>query len=243
MGIQGAFGYIIGKKKRLMHIQYDADLLWQTLVREIYILLKHYETIDNMCAAFENLKIAKNKPKNDIIEKCKYFSDLNYDYSSITNWSCLLRYCQQSFINVLESGYFLNDGEDYGLVFIIDFNKKCVRYYERDRKGNIEELEMANIDDIMNFEEMPIKTKEEIIEELKTHYNEYYINLTKIKKEQDKINSIIERAKQLGGDQNIIDQANKLMDDTKWEETKLYRSYRVFYHRLDALNLIDHTSN
>ena len=78
MGIQGAFGYIIGKKKRLMHIQYVADLLLQTLVREIYILLKHYETIDNMRAAFENLKIAKNKPKNDVIEKCKYFSDLNY---------------------------------------------------------------------------------------------------------------------------------------------------------------------
>ena len=61
--------------------------------------------------------------------------------------------------------------------------------------------------------------------------------------DQQKINLIIERAKQLGGDQNIIDQANKLMDDTKWEETKLYRSYRVFYHRLDALNLIDHNSN
>jgi len=30
------------------------------------------------------------------------------------------------------------------------------------------------------------------------------------------------------------------MDDMKWEETILYKKYRIFYNRLDALNMIDH---
>lgn len=31
---QGVFGYIIGRKKRLTHVEDDANLLWQLLVRE-----------------------------------------------------------------------------------------------------------------------------------------------------------------------------------------------------------------
>ena len=44
MVTKGAFGYIIGKKKRLMTVNDDADLLWKILVREIYVLMKHYKT-------------------------------------------------------------------------------------------------------------------------------------------------------------------------------------------------------
>ncbi len=242
MGIRGAFGYIIGKKKRLMSVQSDADLLWQIAVREIYILIKHFETTELLRSAFENLKQikTKTKPNQQIIENCKIFSDLNIEYKKITNWTCLLRHCQHSFINILESGYFLNDGEEYGQVLIIDFNKNTVRYYEKDYNEKIEELEAASFDEIMTFEEMPTKTLTEIMTEMREHYNKYYNDLRKIKDEQDKINSIINRAKQLGGDQNIISQATKLMDDMKWEEKILYKKYRVFYNRLDALNMIDH---
>ena len=42
MANPGVFGYIIGRKKRLMRVENDADLLWQILVREIYVLMKHY---------------------------------------------------------------------------------------------------------------------------------------------------------------------------------------------------------
>jgi len=242
MGIRGSFGYINGKKKRLMSVQSDADLLWQIGVREIYILIKHYGTIELLRSAFENLKLIKpkTKPTQQTIENCKIFSDLNIEYKKITNWTCLLRYCQHSFINILESGYFLNDGEEYGQILIIDFNKNTVRYYEKDHNGKIEELETASFDEIMTFEEMPTKTLTEIMTEMREHYDKYYNDLTKIKDEQDKIQSIINRAKQLGGDQNIISQATKLMDDMKWEEKILHKKYRIFYNRLDALNMIDH---
>jgi len=242
MGIRGAFGYIIGKKKRLMSVQSDADLLWQICVREIYVIMKHYGSIDVLRSAFENLKPAKNKPSQQTIENCKYFSDLNFEYKKITNWSCLLRYCQHSFINCLQSGYFLNDGEEFGQILILDFNKNIVRYYEKEYNGKIEELELSTFDEIMTYEDMPQKTLTEIITETKNHYETYYENLKKIKDEQEKIQSIINRARQLGSDQNIISQATKLMDDTKWEEKILYKKYRVFYHRLDALDLIDHDS-
>jgi len=243
MGIRGAFGYIIGKKKRLMSVQSDADLLWQICVREIYVLMKHYGTIDVLRSKFENLKPAKNKPNQQTIENCKYFSDLNFEYKKITNWSCLLRYCQHSFINCLESGYFLNDGEEFGQILIIDFNKNIVRYYEKEYNGKTVELEVSTFDEIMNYEDMPQKTMTEIIMATKNHYETYYENLKKIKDEQEKIQSIINRARHLGSDQNIISQATKLMDDTKWEEKILYKKYRVFYNRLDALDLIDHGPN
>jgi hypothetical protein len=118
-----------------------------------------------------------------------------------------------------------------------------VRYYEKEYNGKTEELEVSTFDEIMNYEDMPQKTLTEIITETKNHYETYYSNLKKIKDEQEKIQSIINRARQLGSDQNIISQATKLMDDTKWEEKILYKKYRAFYNRLDALNLIDHDQN
>ena len=73
MVTKGAFGYIIGKKKRIMLVNDDADLLWQLLVREIYVLMKHYTTISAVQEAFESVKTAKAnvKPKEQDKEKCK----------------------------------------------------------------------------------------------------------------------------------------------------------------------------
>ena len=62
MVTKGAFGYIIGKKKRLMIVNDDADLLWQILVREIYVLMNHYKTKEELQQAFEKIELAKNKP-------------------------------------------------------------------------------------------------------------------------------------------------------------------------------------
>ena len=73
MGTQGSFGYKIGRKIRLMHVQFDADLLWRICVREIYVLMKYYGSIESLRIAFVNLLEAKNKPKSEAIEKCKVF--------------------------------------------------------------------------------------------------------------------------------------------------------------------------
>ena len=44
MATKGVFGYIICKKKRLMKVSDDADLLWQLATREIFLLMNKYKT-------------------------------------------------------------------------------------------------------------------------------------------------------------------------------------------------------
>lgn len=76
MVTKGAFGYIIGKKKRLMPVNDDADLLWQLLVREIYVLMKHFKTKEDLQKAFEAIVVAKNKPNFGQTQQCRCFTDL-----------------------------------------------------------------------------------------------------------------------------------------------------------------------
>jgi hypothetical protein len=239
MATKGAIGYKIGKKKRLMNVDNDADLLWQICVREIYVLIKHYGSIELLEKEFENLREAKGKIKKEIIEKCKIHMDKINTVDNNIKWENLLINCQHSYINILDSGYFLNNynGEkDLQLIFLLDFNRKSVIYYCKDK-----EYETATIDEIMNFEDMPIKTLTEILHEMREKFDVYYTNYDKIKIEKENINNIINKAINLGGDQNIIQKAKKLLDDLEWEEKKLDMEYRVFYNRLDALNLIDYT--
>jgi hypothetical protein len=243
MGTQGSFGYKIGRKIRLMHIQIDADLLWQICVREIYILMKHYQSIDLVKEAFENLKEAKGKPKSDFTEKCKCYTDSNINQTqSEEDWYSILRFCQHSFINILDSGYFLNNGTKSGLIFLLDFNTNSVRFYSIDLEKKETEHQLATIDEIMGFEDMPTKSYTEILTEMKERYKIFSKNLENINKKLDNIQTVINKTKELGGEQNIIEKAKKLLDDANWEKKKIEMDYRFFYHRLDALNLIDHNN-
>lgn len=243
MGTQGLFGYVIGRKKRLMHVQHDADLLWQILVREIYIIMKHYGSKEALKQSFEKIEVVKNnsnsKPKADQIEKCKFFSDFELlKDDKIDKWYGLLRYCQSSFINILEAGYILNDKNEYGFIFILDLNKGLVKYYYKDHEGKAKDLDTATLEEIMAFDEMPTKCYKEIVTEMQDKFNIYYENLKQLNDKLDKTNNIIKMAKQQGA-ANIEDKAETLLDDAKFELTVLNNSRRVFYNRLKALDLID----
>lgn len=243
MAIKGAFGYKIGKKIRLMCVDHDSNLLWQILVREIYVLIKHHKTIETLREAFVSLKEAKGKPKPNTIEKCKVYADLKISSETINDWSCLLKHCQHSFINILESGYLLNNGnEELGLILLLDFNTNSVIFYDKNYKKEITIYEKATIDEIMEFEDMPTKSLTEIIEEMNNKFKIYKEKLEKIKIEREKIELIINKAKELGGEDNIIQKAKKLLDDVDFEKFKLDMGHRVFYNRMDDLNLIDHTT-
>ena len=236
---QGLFGYVIGRKKRLMHVQYDSDLLWQILVREIYIIMKHYGSKEALKEAFEKIKIVKNNPKPDQIEKCKFFSDFDLlKDDKIDKWYGLLRYCQSSFINLLEAGYILNEKNEYGFIFVLDLNKGLVKYYSKDHEGKIKELDTATIEEIMSFDDMPTKSYTEIVTEMQDKFNIYYENLKQLNEKLEKANNIIKITKQQGA-ANIEDKAKSLLEDTKFELTVLNNSRRVFYNRLKALDLID----
>ena len=134
METQGSFGYIIGNKKRIMFVESDAELLWQILVREIYILMKHYGSKEALQSAFESVKTAKGKPKKEDIERCKIFTNLvsgSLDIKKNSDWSTILHICQSSFINILEAGYIVNYTEELGYVFLLDFDKGSVKFYKK----------------------------------------------------------------------------------------------------------------
>ena len=239
MVTKGGFGYIIGKKKRLMPVNDDADLLWQILVREIYVLMKHYNTKEDLQKAFESIVVAKNKPNFGQTQKCKCFTDFENSDDDDWNWSALLRYCQSSFINVLECGHILNEKNDvYGHIFVLDFNKGEVLYYFKDFDGKNNEIDSAKIEEIMEFDDMPSKSYTEIVNETHDKFSMFYENITKVRTEIEKLNRLLAESKRQGA-ANIEEKVDKLLYEMKIEERKLNIGRRVFYNRLKALDLIE----
>jgi hypothetical protein len=240
---KGAFGYVIGKKKRLMCVNDDADLLWQILIREIYVLVKHYKTIDELQKAFEKIVVAKNKPNFGQTQQSKCFTDFDNSDDGDWNWSTLLRYCQSSFINILEAGYILNEKNDvYGHIFLLDFNKGEVQYYLKDMDGKNKKIDSAKIEEIMAFDEMPTKNYDEIVSEMRERFAIFYENITKVRTEIEKLHKLLTESKRQGA-ANIEEKVDKLLYEMKIEERKLNAGRRVFYNRLKALDLIDEEKN
>lgn len=247
MGIQGVFGYKIGKKVRTMVVENDAELLWQILVREIYVLMKHYGTVEKLKEAFEKIKETKIKQTPTVvqIEKLKIFSNL--DAESPHTWINVLQHCQSSYINILEAGYILNNSEikdnraHNGYVFMIDFNKNIVTFTNHTHNHNkIEELNSATIEEIMEFEssDMPTKSLKEIVTEMYNDFTIYYEALVKEREEIEKIKKVINNAK-FQGAANIEDKAQTMLNEVLWNVKKLNMERRVFYKRLKALDLIE----
>jgi hypothetical protein len=237
----GTFGYIIGRKKRFSPVYHDADLLWQILVREIYVLMKHYKTKEALQEAFEKIKPVKGNPKQADIEKCRPFTDFECETKTPNDWYCILRHCQSSFINTLEAGYILKKEEDQGYTFILDFNTSSVGYYNKENKNNkphITEIQSAKIEEILEFDDMPTKSYTEIINDTKTRFNTYYEKYITTQKEIENITYIINDAKrQCSG--NIEDKAQRMFEQLKWTIKKLNMERRVFYYRLKDLDLIE----
>ena len=235
MSTKGVFGYIIGKKKRLMKVSDDADLLWQLLTREIYILMNHYKSKDLLQEAFSQIKVKKHDDKKKFtkeeIERIKYFTDYEMNEAN-------LRFCEASFINILEAGYILKEPEEYGYVFLLDFNKGEVRYYKKEIDGKLNDFDSATIEEIMQFEDMPQIQYDKLLSNMKTKFETFFINYTKVREELDKLYKIKNNAKAQGA-ANIEDKVDKLIYDMKVEEKKLHLGRRIFYNRLKDLDLLE----
>ena len=237
----GTFGYVIGRKKRIMRVQNDADLLWQILVREIYILTKHFGSKELLQEAFEKIKVVKSDPKESDIEKCKIFTNLE-SIDDQYGWPELLHYCQGSFINILETGSILKqDIDEMGYVFILDFNKGQVKFYNKHLHGKIEDLYIASIEEIMEFEEMPTISYDKIIRNMKEKFADYYDKYSKIKEELERLTNLKNNARDQGA-ANIEEKVDKLISEINWELKVLNLGRRVFYNRLKDLDLIDEES-
>lgn len=244
---QGSFGYKIGRKVRLMHVEYAADILWQTCVREIYILMKHYGSFESLKDAFTKLKDAKNKPSIEAIEKCKPYSDLSATTTSIKPiteeakhiWHSLTRNCQHSYINILDSGYFFNNGcPTNGYVFMLDLNAKTAYYNYVNRDGTISKYDEATIDEIMSFDEMPTKSYIELVEETKERYAIFADKIKNIDESIEEMKESIKRAKEIHLPDDVLYRAKQLLSSLESQKIQIEKEYRYFYHRLKSLHLI-----
>jgi len=197
--------------------------------------MKHYETKENLQKEFEKIKTIKNKPKLSDIEKFKLYT--NFDLPT-DNWTSLLYYCQSSYINILDSGYILNETDEIGEVFMIDFNKGTVKYYKKHLDGKIKLIDTATLQEIMLFEDMPQKSYIEIVSEMKEKFIEYYKNYIKIEEEICKLQKLKEDTIRQGA-VNIELKVNNLLDDMLNEKKILNFKRRVFYNRLKILDLIE----
>jgi hypothetical protein len=257
---QGTIGFIIGKKSCLMVVDNHGDLLWQICVRELYILLKYYnsnlEILKNEFLKLIIIKKNQNLKKkltkdfllycdlnninelediNKLLEnKNKIINDDDYIFS-IEN---ILKFINLSFINILDIGYFLNNGlkKEKNYNFIIDFNNEELRYYKKTNDGKIINYEKIKILDILNFDDMPEITYNEIIKKNKDRFDIYYDKLLIILREKDNINKILKNNLL---DNNIINGAKKMLDKINDELYIHNKNYRYFFNRLNDLELID----
>ena len=233
---QGVFGYIIGRKKRMMYVYHDADLLWQILVREIFVLMKHFGTKETMQTAFEKIKPTKSKPTTSDVEKYQPFADLEGAFSE--DWSALLWHCQSSYINILEAGHIVNQKDDVGASFILDFNKGAVIYSYKELHGKSKIIETATIEEIMSFDEMPTKSYTEIVDEMRERFAEFHVKYQKAQEQFVKLSNIITESRRQCS-YNIEEKARKLLDDVISEKKQLVAKRRAFYYRLKAIDLIE----
>ena len=230
---KGSFGFIIGRKKRFMKVDDDAELLWRILVREIFVIMKHNGLDKELVkAAFEKIKVVKtdSTPKPSDIKKCQRFTDMS---ESNNSWPNLLRFCQSSFINILEAGYILikeDDSDDYKFEF--DFNTWTAHFYENDRI-----IMKASLDDIMGFQEMPGNSYASIVSGMDARFHDYHDKMVQVASELEKLHRLKAEARNQGA-ANIEEKLDKLIDDMQWEMKELHMGRRLFYHRLKALDLI-----
>jgi hypothetical protein len=198
--------------------------------------MKHFGTKETMQTAFEKIKPTKSKPTASDVEKYQPFADLEGAFSE--DWSALLWHCQSSYINILEAGHIVNQKDDVGASFILDFNKGAVIYSYKELHGKSKIIETATIEEIMSFDEMPTKSYTEIVDEMRERFAEFHVKYQKAQEQFVKLSNIITESRRQCS-YNIEEKARKLLDDVISEKKQLVAKRRAFYYRLKALDLIE----
>jgi hypothetical protein len=137
MGTHGLFGFYHKGKYYMVYNHWDSypDGLGNQLIDEILAAIKN-GTFDEWPKKLENLKIINEDigvPTEDDIKKLSKYTYLGVSNGNTCDWYCLLRNCQGSLIEVLESGYLLNccpSGEMYeSYAYVVNFDTGCFDFY------------------------------------------------------------------------------------------------------------------
>ncbi|SNW62242.1 Hypothetical protein ORPV_338 [Orpheovirus IHUMI-LCC2] len=138
MGTRGLFGFVYKGKYYVAYNHYDSypDYLGQLILDEIKAMLK-CGSFDEWLEMAKRIKVVGNvNPTAEDINLLKEYTDLSVSRQSTDDWYCLLRKCQGSLKNVLESGYILNHVEEDGspcfeeYAYLLNFDNKTFDFYE-----------------------------------------------------------------------------------------------------------------
>jgi hypothetical protein len=133
MGTRGYFGFYYKGKYYMVYNHFDS--YWERLGKNVIAELKELlNTIgyDELCKQVEGLKLIDNdiEPTDEEINRLRKFSDLTVSTQNIHEWYCLLRKCQGSLKNVLESGYVeSNELEFEEYTYVVDLDNQFVKSY------------------------------------------------------------------------------------------------------------------
>jgi hypothetical protein len=164
MGTNGLFGFYYKGKYYIMYNHYDSYYsggLGENLFNEVMLMFSNNE-IDIWIEKLQKLKIIsdEDKPTEEDIEKCSIYTDLSVSHQSTSDWYCLLRKCQGSLKNILDSGYLLIDSEYeseeslkeecFGYIYVLDFDNFCFNgYFGNSSKQELIDLKTGKTSEFM----------------------------------------------------------------------------------------------
>jgi len=126
MGTRGRVTLVSNGVKKTWYVHFDADSLGWMLLRDLKLLLRavggKMEIIKMMV---DNLKqIETGTPTEEEVKLFFEYSDTRVERQSLDSWYCLLRKCQNSLINTLMTGYYVEDRETSHVQFhwVLDFD-------------------------------------------------------------------------------------------------------------------------
>ena len=139
MGTRGLYGFYYKNKFYVVYNHCDSypEHLGKLIVEEIQKALDNNQIMD-WRIKMESLKVVNYdiKPTQEEIKKLKPYTDLEVSSESTDAWYYLLKKTQQSLEKVLDSGFIINDVDDFGrpyyeeYAYILNFDTNQLDYYE-----------------------------------------------------------------------------------------------------------------
>jgi hypothetical protein len=161
MGTRGLFGFYYKGKYYLIYNHFDSypSGLGQNLINEIINALKN-NLLDDWIQMLIKCKVVTEdiNPTQEDIAKLSAYTVLSVSSQSTSDWYCLTRNIQGSFISALESGYIytnkLYENKLIGDIFIeysyvLDFDNMLFKIYTSDGLNyqiNVDKLNPDNLE-------------------------------------------------------------------------------------------------
>ena len=163
MGTRGLHGFYFRGKYYTVYNQYDSypESLGLIVFKELINAIKNNQLNEWRNKLIDIVMVSDNdKPNEQQIEHLKPYTDLNVSSKSTNDWYCLLRRCQGSLVNVLESGHCYHSGDPnvdiwIEYCYIVNLDNNSLEFWHR-----------ADTPTMLPFDELEKMSETEYLEKL-----------------------------------------------------------------------------